>query len=93
MIDRERKVDVSKMSAEEVDVLGIQIGNRIKTICDEAVAKANLLLNIYGASAKMMIEISELPQELAENMTAKLNVKKKRGRPSKKTNLKQEQLP
>lgn len=66
--DRERKVDVNKMSPEEVDVLSVQLGNKIRAICDEAVAKANEVLNIYGASAKMQIEINELPSEVAKAM-------------------------
>lgn len=66
--DRERKVDVNMMSPAEVDILSIHLGNKIKAICDEAVAKANAILNIYGASAKMQIEIKELPKEVATAM-------------------------
>ena len=87
--DRERKVDVTKMSPEEVDVLGVHLGDKIRAICDEAVMKANTILNIYGASAKMVIEIAELPAQIGKS----LETKKKRGKPYKKANLKQEQLP
>lgn len=89
MIDRERSVNVDNMSSEEVDVLSIQLGNKIKAICDEAVEKANAILNIYGANAKMMIEINQLPNKMAQSMSVETKPKKKRGRPTKNANLKQ----
>lgn len=85
--DRERKVDLNKMSVEEVDVLSVQLGAKMKAICDEAVAKANAILNIYGASAKMQIEISELDQKMVEKMSPAPKTRK----PRKRTNLKKEQ--
>jgi hypothetical protein len=54
-IDRERKVDVSKMSPDQADSLAIQIGEKIKQITEKAVAEANHFLNIYGMSCKMQI--------------------------------------
>jgi hypothetical protein len=71
MSKRERKVDVNNMSADEVDVLSVQIGDRIKAICDEAAAKANAILNIYGANCKIAIAFDQLPQKMANSLKSK----------------------
>lgn len=88
MIDRERSVNVEKMSQEEVDVLGIQLGNKINAIRDEALAKANAILKIYGAKAEMMIQITELPDALHKSMEPK----KKGRKPRKNANLSKEPI-
>lgn len=75
--NRERKVDLSKMEASQVDQISLQLGDMIRQICDDAVAKANRLLNVYGMNAKMQIVI-EHPE-----MKGKQEVQKKRGRPKK----------
>lgn len=54
---RRRKVDVSTMTLEQVDNISIQLGSKIKDICQEAVEKANKLLSVYGLSAKMAISL------------------------------------
>ena len=79
--ERERKVDITKMSREQVDSISQQIGDKVREICDEAVLKANKILNIYGMSAKMQIVIDH--PELAKAPPVQKEPKKKRGRPKK----------
>ena len=55
MIQREKKLDVSKMHPEQVDVLAEQIGSKLRGIADKAVEEANAFLKIYGMSAKMQL--------------------------------------
>ncbi len=83
--DRARKVDVSKMSPEEVDNLSIQIGSKVRDICDEAANKANAILEIYGMKAKIAISFNDIPKQM-EN---KFEAPKKRGRKPKQNNLKE----
>ncbi|NJO48243.1 MAG: hypothetical protein HC840_00845 [Leptolyngbyaceae cyanobacterium RM2_2_4] len=61
--DRERKVDISKLSTEAVDNLSTQIGDKVRQICDEAADKVNAILKIYGMSAKMAIKFDTLDQK------------------------------
>lgn len=58
--DRERKIDISKMDKEAVDNLSIQIGEKVRQICDEAADRVNAILKIYGMSAKMAIQFDTL---------------------------------
>lgn len=88
MIERERKVDVDKMSTDEINVLSIQIGNKMREICEEAASRANAILNIYGANCKIAIAFDKLPDKMADIVKSQ----KKRGRPRKNTNLNQESL-
>lgn len=80
---RERKVDVSKMSMEQVDNLSIQVGQKVQQICDDAAAKINEILNIYGMSAKMAIQFDKLDKKDKQEPKAP----KKRGRKPKQANL------
>jgi len=84
--ERERKVDLNLMSAPEIDVLSIQLGNKMREICDEAAQKANALLNIYGMNAKIAIAFDTLPDQMKHMVETP---KKKRVR-RKKSNLKEE---
>jgi len=87
-MERERKVDLSRLSPEEVDSIGVQIGNKVRGICDEAATKVNTILSIYGMSAKIAIAFEELPKELEKAM----KVKKKRTRKPKQANLRVEEV-
>lgn len=71
MRQRERKVDLSTMSTEEVDILSVQIGNRLTAICEEAAQEANKLLNIYGANCKIAIAFDRLPDKMANSLKPK----------------------
>ena len=68
-LQRERKLDINKLSPEQVDVVSKQIGEKIKQICDKASEEANRLLNVYGMQAKMQIFIegknSDEPESLS----------------------------
>jgi hypothetical protein len=78
--DRKRSFDINKLSLSEVDNLSQQIGDRIKQICDEAVEKANKILNVYGMTAKMQISMEQTEKSAQKP-------KPKRGRRRKDANL------
>lgn len=84
MIDRERKVDVSKMKQADVDNLSVQIGAKVTEITEEAAAKINAMLSIYGMSAKIGIVFNELPVKMEKAMKPA----SKRTRKTKQDNLK-----
>lgn len=58
-MNRVRKVDVEKLSQDQLDQLMIQMSDEINQIVDSACAKANSLLNIYGLETKMQIVIQK----------------------------------
>jgi hypothetical protein len=85
--ERVRKVDVTKMTPEEVDRLSVQIGSKVRQICDEAANKINAILDIYGMKkAKIAISFGDL-EEVKEQVAP---APKKRGRKPKQNNLKEE---
>lgn len=84
MIDRERKVDVSKMKQADVDNLSQQIGAKVTEITEEAAAKVNSILAIYGMSAKIGIVFNELPKKMEKAVKAS----PKRTKKPKQDNLK-----
>ena len=89
MIDRERKIDIETLSPEQVDQLSVQIGAKVRGICDDAAGQINRILAVYGMSAKIAIEFDQKPNKLKDKITAP----KKRGRKKdKNSNLKTEQL-
>lgn len=84
MIDRERKVDVNKMKQVDVDNLSVQIGAKVAEITEEAAAKVNSILAIYGMSAKIGIVFNELPKKMEKVMKPS----PKRSKKLKQDNLK-----
>lgn len=62
--DRVRKVDVDSLPMEQVESLSNQIGEKVRGICDEAAAKVNAILNIYGMSAKIAIKFDKMPSAM-----------------------------
>lgn len=82
--DRERKIDINQLDSAQVDSLSEQIGEKVRQICDEAAAKVNAILNIYGASAKIAIAFEGLP----EKKQKKLKSAPKKTRKPKQANLK-----
>lgn len=82
---RERKVDLNSLSAEEADRLSKSMGDKMRLICDEAVEKANKILNIYNLKCKMAFQIDGLDQKSEKN-----TIEPKKERKSKKSNLKSE---
>lgn len=63
LTDRKRSIDINKLNQEQADELGNQIGEKVRIICDEAVEKANKILNIYGMKAQMQIVIKGINEE------------------------------
>lgn len=59
---RQRKVDVKKLTSEQVEKLQEQIGKELSKIFDEAGSKANQLLNIYGLQVQIGYEIKEVSE-------------------------------
>ncbi len=82
--DRERKVDVNQMVPEAVEVLSKQIGEKIRSITDEAAEKVNAILKIYGMSAKMAISFDGLTDDTKK----KTKTPKKRSKKATQDNLK-----
>jgi hypothetical protein len=60
MINRQRKINVEKMSNEELEALQAKISNKIISIVNNAVNEANKYLNVYGMEARMHLEIGQL---------------------------------
>lgn len=60
MINRERKINVDKMSNEELEALQAKLTDKISTIVNDAVSEANKYLKIYGMEARMHLEIGKL---------------------------------
>lgn len=82
--DRERKLDVNKLSPEQVENLSVQIGDKVRSICDETTDKLNMLLKIYGLSAKIAIVFNDLDGNEVSRYTKKTRKKRK----TKRNNLK-----
>ncbi len=61
--ERERKVDIKKLSVEQADKLSMQIGKEISKIMDEANIKCNKLLGIYGLQTKIGYEIVKISKD------------------------------
>lgn len=64
MEKRQRHVDVDKLSQEEVDALILQIGDKVRYICDETADRVNAILGVYGMSAKIAIAFDTLPPKM-----------------------------
>ena len=82
--ERVRSVDVSRLTPEDADRLSVQIGEKVRQICDQAVENANRLLNIYGMEAKMQFAVGKIG-ELTEK--AEEPSKTRKTRKKKNTNL------
>jgi hypothetical protein len=66
MINRQRKINVEKMSNEEIEALQAKIANKIISIVNNAVNEANKYLNVYGMEARMHLEIGKLGEFLKQ---------------------------
>lgn len=76
-MERERKLNINNLTAEQATEISAQLGDKIREICDKAVFDANRILNIYGMHAKMQVLVKE---GLSSPKDAP---KRKRGRPKK----------
>ncbi len=60
---RERKVDLEKMSEEDLKNIEKELSKKIFQITDEAADKANQVLKIYGLKAKMLLQVTPITEE------------------------------
>lgn len=61
--DRVRKVDMTKLTPEEADILSEQIGTKLRELVDRTVEEANTFLKIYGMRSKMQFALEQIEQE------------------------------
>lgn len=85
MTPRKRSLDINKLAREDAERISDQIGAEVRKIEDEAIEKANELLNIYGMKAMMQIVIQA--KDVIQVQPAQEAPKKKKGRPKKAANL------
>jgi hypothetical protein len=69
--DRERKIDVEKLSIDQADALSAQIGVAIGKIMDEANLKCNQLLNIYGLQTQISYNILKIGEKSQKTRKSK----------------------
>ena len=62
MIDRERKVDLDKMSEEQIGMLEKKMSEKLQDILSRASKEANNFLNIYGIEIKIAYELQPKQQ-------------------------------
>jgi hypothetical protein len=79
--DRKRSFNIDKLSPAEADLLGAQIGDKIREISDKAVQEANKILNVYGMKAYMKLAITGINEEIKKTEEDK---PKKKGRKARK---------
>jgi len=69
MNDKIRMADLTKLSEEEADRIGDKIGQKVRLFVDEACAKANQLLQIYGLRIKVGFIIEKIESEVSTEET------------------------
>jgi hypothetical protein len=79
---RKRSLDINKLSPQDAERISDAIGLEVRKICDDAVAKANELLNIYGMKALMQIAVVGIDENSEQEAP-----KRKRQRSKKAANL------
>lgn len=62
--ERTRKVDMTKLTKEEADLLGEQIGAKVREKVDKTIDEINAFLKIYGMSAKMQVALEPIEKEV-----------------------------
>lgn len=60
MVERERSLDINKLSKEDMTNLSNSLGQKTREMVDEAANKINALLKIYGMTAKLQVVIEQL---------------------------------
>ena len=75
--DRERKMDINKLSNEQADELSAQLGKEIGRIMDEANLQCNKILNIYGLCTQINYQLKPVEvKQVAEIVEKKPKAKK-----------------
>jgi len=67
MLEKQRVVNLDRMSIEEADRIGDKIGIRIRAFIDDACDKANKLLNIYGLRIKVSFLIEKIEESVVSS--------------------------
>ena len=62
-MERIRKVNVEKLSNEDLKNVEETISKKMIEITDRAIAEANRILGVYGYEAKMAIQFKPLEKE------------------------------
>ena len=63
MSERPRTANLDKISEEEADRIGDKIGIKVRLFIDDACAKANQLLSIYGLRIKVGFIIEKIESD------------------------------
>ena len=63
MKDRVRKVNVSKMTKDQLKEVETNLAAKVNEIVQKAIDDANKYLSVYSMNAKMIIEINEIAKE------------------------------
>lgn len=61
--NRERKFDMSKLTPEEADSLGLQINEKVQVTSNRILEELNKFLKIYGIQAKVQVALEEIKKE------------------------------
>ena len=61
--DRERKIDIQKLSPAQAEELSLQIGQVIGNIMNEANTKCNQILNVYGLQTQIQYNILKIDEK------------------------------
>lgn len=99
-LDRERKVDVNKMTDEQADELSAQLGREIGRIMDEANLQCNKILNIYGLCTQITYQLRQMGETVEEKPKTESKPKKqakkqslsKKSKKQTKTSFSEEKL-
>lgn len=65
-MERTRKVDVNKLSEQDLKNIEDTISKKMKEIVDKATSEANRYLNVYGYEAIMAIQFKPMEGESLE---------------------------
>lgn len=64
--DRIKQVDVSKLEDQRIDELGVQIGEKVGKIINQACLDINKFLEIYGLEAMITYDIKPKVQKQSD---------------------------
>lgn len=68
---KKKKFDVNKLNNKKVDLLAVDLGERVRDICDTAAEEINEILSSYGMKAKIAIAFEPLePSEAETNLNS-----------------------
>lgn len=76
-----KEFNINKLSDQEVESLSLELGEKVRYLCDKAVERANKVLNKYGLEAKMAFCIGkvELSSDKKDNLISNQTIEPKIG--------------